>query len=38
MHLLISSRKSTPPQNRQIDILTSDGEHYVAGFVGELTL
>ena len=37
LHVLISFRKSTPTQNRQLDILISDGKHQVDEFVGELT-
>ena len=35
--LLISFRTSTPPQNRQLDILVSNSEQQVDNFVGELT-
>ena len=37
MCLLISIRKSTPQQNRQLDILISNSEQQVDHFVGELT-
>ena len=38
MHLLISIGKSTPPQNRQLNILIDDNsEGQVDVFVGELT-
>jgi len=37
MYLLISFRKSTPPQNRQLNILVSDSKQKVDDFVGELT-
>ena len=34
---LISLRKSTPPQNRQLNILISNSEQCVDDFVGGLT-
>ena len=37
MYLLISFRKSTPPQNRQLDILISKSEQSVDDFRGGLT-
>ena len=37
MSLLISFRNSTPPQNRQIDILISNNKRWVDDFVEELT-
>ena len=36
MHSLICSRKSTPPQNRQLNILTSNCEQQVDDLAGEL--
>ena len=36
-HLSIRSRKSTPPQNRQLDMFISDGKQQVDDFMGELT-
>ena len=38
MDLLISFRKSTPPQNRQLNISISNSERYVDDFVRELTV
>jgi len=37
MYLLISFRMSTPPQNRQLNILIGNSKQYVDDFVGELT-
>ena len=37
MYLLISFRKSTSPQNRQLNILISTSKQLVDDFVGELT-
>ena len=37
MDSLLSFRKSTPSQNRQLDILISDSKQYVDDFVGGLT-
>ena len=37
MYLLISFRKSTPPQNRQLNILISSYTEQVDGFGGGLT-
>ena len=37
MHLSFSFRKATPPQNRQLDILISNGNQYVNDFVGDFT-
>ena len=37
MHLLISVRKSTPLQNRQLNILISDGKQHVDDCMGGLT-
>ena len=37
MYLLISFRKSTPPQNRQLNILIGNSKRSVDEFVGELT-
>ena len=34
MYLLISFRKSTPPQNRQLNILISNSKQKVQNFVG----
>ena len=36
MYLLISLRESTPPQNRQINILFSNSKQQDGTFVGEL--
>ena len=36
-YLLISFRKSTPPQNRQLNILIGNSKQQVVDFVGELT-
>ena len=37
MYLLISFRKSNPPQNRRFNILISNSKHEVDDFVGALT-
>ena len=37
MYLLISLRKSTPPQNRQLIVENSSLKHEVDSFMGELT-
>jgi len=37
MYLLISFRKSTPPQNRQLIVYYYQLKYQVDGFVGELT-
>ena len=37
MYLLMSFRKSTPTQNRQLNISISDSEQQVDDFVGKLT-
>ena len=37
MYLLISFTESTPPQNRQLNILISNSKQPVDDFVGELT-
>ena len=37
MHSLISFRKSTPPQNRQLKILINNSKRRVDDLVGELT-
>ena len=37
LYLLISSRKSTPPQSRQLNILISNSKEQVDDFAGELT-
>ena len=37
IHLLISFRKATPPQNRQLNILISNAKQQVDDCVGELT-
>ena len=37
MHLSISFRKLTPPQNRHIDVWISNSEQQVGDFVGELS-
>ena len=37
MHLLISFRKQTHPQNRQLNILIGNREQGVDDFVGKLT-
>ena len=37
MDLLIGFRKSTPPQNRQLNILVSHSHQEVDDFVGKLT-
>ena len=34
MYLLISFRKSTPPQNRQLNTSIGDSKQYVDNFVG----
>jgi len=37
MYLLLSFRRSPPPQNRKLDILISDSKQKVDDFMGELT-
>ena len=37
MNLLIRFRKSTPPQNRQLNVLIGNSKQQVDDFVGELT-
>ena len=37
VYLFIAFRKSTLPDNRQLDISISNGEHYVDDVAGELT-
>ena len=37
MYSLISFRKSTPPQNRHLNILTTNSKQWVDEFMAELT-